>query len=159
MKKEEYIDKIINKLREKGVKEERLRIERIRMEKEYDDIFELVDIYNGVGYYCMDEETYEMDDYTEDDLKINNIEAYKWVYSFLNKIGIKVFNEDDGDRYGYTELHEAVVLGDIEEIKNLIESGFDTSLKDNSGHTAYMLALMEDKADIIKIFEDYGIEK
>jgi hypothetical protein len=52
-------------------------------------------------------------------------------------------------KFGYTRLHQAVVDGNIEEVRRLkYELGIDLTVCDNSGQTAYEKALAAGETDI-----------
>jgi ankyrin repeat protein len=66
---------------------------------------------------------------------------------------------DEKGKFGRTKLHEAVMNEKIEEIRELLESGADSSIKDNSGFTPYFLAMLESKEEALKCFEELGIKE
>jgi len=75
-----------------------------------------------------------------------------------------VFNDDEmvaennmKGAYGRTLLHDAVLNGDLEEIEKLIEEGSSTKSKDNNGMTPYMLAVVEEKEEVVKKLKKMGI--
>jgi len=64
---------------------------------------------------------------------------------------------EERGKYGRTPLHIAVMEDDIEEIRELIENGADVNMRDNSGMTPFVYALLEGKTEIIKLFEELGV--
>ena len=55
-------------------------------------------------------------------------------------------------------IFEAIREGNLEKVKELIESGADVNAKDNSGETALMWAAWYDRAEIAKILIDNGAD-
>jgi len=64
---------------------------------------------------------------------------------------------EERHEFGRTELHRAVYVCDLEKIKELVKKGIDTTVKDNSGFTAYMQALLDDKQEAINLFQELGV--
>jgi len=54
-------------------------------------------------------------------------------------------------RCGKTDLHEAVLMGDLVLIEQLIEDGADVHAKNNNGHTAIYLAFLEENEAVIAL--------
>jgi hypothetical protein len=59
--------------------------------------------------------------------------------------------------YGRTSLHNAVIDGNAKLVKLLLDSGEHIKDQDNGGNTAFELAVLEDKDEIVGIFLDRGI--
>lgn len=51
-------------------------------------------------------------------------------------------------KFGRTKLHQAVLTGTLEDIKNLIAQGAEVKAKDNSGYTPLVLARLNGKKEI-----------
>ncbi len=51
-------------------------------------------------------------------------------------------------KFGRTKLHEAVLTGTLDEVKNLISQGAQVRAKDNSGYTPLILARLNGKKEI-----------
>jgi len=64
---------------------------------------------------------------------------------------------NDKFEYGRTLLHTAVLKKNIVEIKQLIQKGVKTDIKDNSGLTPFQVAIIEQDRKIISLFEELGI--
>ena len=60
-------------------------------------------------------------------------------------------------RYGRTELHEAVLANDVETVKRLLKEGLNIDVKDNNGNDALMLARLEQRDEIVKVFEESSV--
>ena len=93
--------------------------------------------------------------------RVNNWMAY---YRDVEATTGEYVFETTGDteerhEFGRTELHRAVHVCDLEKIKELIKNGVDTNVKDNSGFTAYMQALLDDKQETINLFQELGVDK
>jgi hypothetical protein len=61
--------------------------------------------------------------------------------------------------FGRTALHVAALSGDVAELKRLLDAGADATVRDNNGYTPYLLALLEDKDEVIKILEERKIRE
>jgi len=59
-------------------------------------------------------------------------------------------------QYGRTQLHNAVLNGDLTLCADLIAEGADAELKDNNNQTPYHLAIFEDNDELIAFFEEVG---
>jgi len=73
--------------------------------------------------------------------------------------GEQITEEDVRGLYGRTQLHIAVLDEDLEEMKELVEGGANTNLKDNNGYSPYLLGVLEGKVKAIKLFKKLGIMK
>lgn len=78
------------------------------------------------------------------------------------KTGEWVFTPDEQEseergKYGRTPLHIAVMEDDYDQIKELITNGTDVNMRDNSGMTPFVYALLEGKTEVIKLFEELGV--
>jgi len=51
-------------------------------------------------------------------------------------------------RFGRSELHEAVLTGDLDFVQKLVENGADLTARDKNGNTPFTLALIEGQRDI-----------
>jgi len=61
-------------------------------------------------------------------------------------------------RYGRTRLHELCISGTIEEVmQELNKCDIDIYAKDNGGNTAYELAVLENRMDIVELFRNLNI--
>jgi hypothetical protein len=60
-------------------------------------------------------------------------------------------------RCGKTDLHEAVMMGDLPLIRQLISEGADVNAKNNNGHTAIYLAFLEENEAVIGLLRELGI--
>ena len=58
---------------------------------------------------------------------------------------------------GKTLLHNAVENNNREEVERLLNEGVDPFVKDNSGYTAYTIALFEGYTDIVDFLKKRGI--
>ena len=76
------------------------------------------------------------------------------------RISQRIHEEEINTRgiYGRTRLHQAVLDGDQLTVQTLLDDGADHTLKDSSGNTPYRLAVIEQKAPILEMFHDRGIE-
>lgn len=63
----------------------------------------------------------------------------------------------DKGEYGRGPLHRAVMDNNLEEVKKLISEGFDGKMLDNGGNTAFELAVLEDREEILDYFLCVGI--
>lgn len=63
-------------------------------------------------------------------------------------------NKSD-DKDGFTPVMDAIVKGDADILKFLLEKGADPLIKDKKGYTALDLALKLSKGEMIKIIKDY----
>ena len=59
--------------------------------------------------------------------------------------------------YGRTLLHSAILEKNEVEIKQLVEKGINTKIKDNSGLTPFQVAIIEEDKEIISLLEELGI--
>ncbi|MFL6073975.1 MAG: ankyrin repeat domain-containing protein [Mycobacteriales bacterium] len=60
------------------------------------------------------------------------------------------------DRQGRTPLHYAALQGDVIEVRNLIESGFEPDVADHQGFTPLHLAAQEWRVDAARALLDAG---
>ena len=60
-------------------------------------------------------------------------------------------------RCGKTDLHDAVLMGDLPLIEQLISDGADVNAKNNNGHTAIYLAFLEENEAVIALFRELGV--
>ena len=85
------------------------------------------------------------------------------VFNFLlkdkstNPVSVSQKNSmDHQDRYGMTSLHHAVIRGDIEIIKNLIEKGAGINVRDNYGWTPLHWAVFKQDEIICRALVQSG---
>lgn len=58
-------------------------------------------------------------------------------------------------RCGRTDLHDAVSMGDLGLIRKLVvEDKIDPSIKDNNGHTAVHIAVLEQNSEVIELLKE-----
>ncbi len=70
----------------------------------------------------------------------------------------KVFEADEErGEYGRTALHLAIVRGDLEEFKRLMDTGSNYELEDGLGYNGIQLAIVEDQEEILGEFKRRGI--
>jgi serine/threonine-protein phosphatase 6 regulatory ankyrin repeat subunit B len=58
------------------------------------------------------------------------------------------------DLFGSTALMNAVLSGDLDTVKVLLDKNADINVKDKDGKTALMLAESEDNIEIMKLFNE-----
>jgi hypothetical protein len=66
---------------------------------------------------------------------------------------------DERGKYGRTMFHDAVIAGDCKQIQRLYEAGADPDIRDNNGHTPFMLARLRVMKEVIEVFLKLGIEE
>lgn len=95
------------------------------------------------------------------------IEFWQNYYAAEKIAGREVFGPEDKIdetkmdtplEFGQTMLHRAVVQCNLEEIERLLKEGASPNKKDNGGMTPLMLAIMEEKVEVVKLFKKLGIE-
>lgn len=59
---------------------------------------------------------------------------------------------------GRTSLHRAVIFGNVERIRKLIDSGMDVNAKDNIGWTPLHIAACKASEDVIAVLLDAGAD-
>ena len=69
----------------------------------------------------------------------------------------RVKDQVDKGEYGRTRLHRAVIDNNLELVKELISEGIDVNMIDNGGNTAFELAVLEDREDIVDYLLGTGI--
>jgi len=61
------------------------------------------------------------------------------------------------DRRGYTPLHHAVLEGDFDKAKKLLDDGFNVDSQDKAGRTPLMLgSMMRDRYEIVELLLQRG---
>lgn len=78
-----------------------------------------------------------------------NFEALKMLLEY-DKNFINLKNDVDG----WTPLEEAVLVGDIEIVKYLLDNGADILLPDNLGNTSIDVAINTGRGEIVKLLRD-----
>ena len=63
----------------------------------------------------------------------------------------------DKGEYGRTRLHRAVIDNNLDLVKDLLSEGIDVNMIDNGGNTAFELAVLEDREDIVDYLLGTGI--
>ncbi len=104
------------------------------------------------------EETEEVELTTDE--RITKLQQYYQMYG--KETGEWVFSPEDQEsedrgKYGRTPLHIAVMDDDHDKIRELIANGANIDMRDNSGLTPFVYALLEGKTEIVKLFEELGV--
>lgn len=61
------------------------------------------------------------------------------------------------NRCGKTDLHDAVLMGDCDLIRTLIQNGADINAKNNNGQTAVYLAFLEENEEVISLLRELKV--
>lgn len=98
-----------------------------------------------------DDETVDVDFMTSDERILNKqIELSEKCPGLGITIGIPKRKHDPNvTRFGRSIVHEAVLLDDLDLLKQLINNGEDIHRTDNNGHTPLQIAIMEEKDEIV----------
>lgn len=59
-------------------------------------------------------------------------------------------------KYGRTQLHEAVVISDLELIRRLLRENHSVYVKDNNGNTPVDHAILDENIEVLSIFKEFG---
>ena len=62
-------------------------------------------------------------------------------------------------RFGRTLFHDAVAVCDLAKLQSLFESGADTHIVDNNGHTPLMFAKLNGMQEVVSFLQSLGINQ
>ncbi|MBI59582.1 hypothetical protein CL657_00010 [bacterium] len=73
----------------------------------------------------------------------------------FSKLAMFLLDEDmklnQSDRFGWTALHHAVAIGNLDVIKQLLDKKVSLNIRNKKGHTPLHVAIMKSRSDIVKI--------
>lgn len=153
------------------------RLRNLPLEKRKKIIDRVIDNLNNIDFFTPLHEMCDDDDYDDDfglilesragvdDEHEKRIKSLQLFYS-----GHPEIQSDDDDyeeivqkeknaisRCGRTDLHDAVLMNDLDMIRSILTEGnVDLNSKDNNGRTALQVAFLEENMTVIALFKELG---
>jgi len=157
---DKFVTNIISKLDTSKFSPQKIKSIEENLRDKYSEIFTPIELND-----LLEDGIEEIE---EDQTQEERLEELSSYYENLEKSGIIFFpkseqydNSDLNKRleYGQTLLHKAVKDRDAQHVILLLGDGIDSKIKDNSGNTARMIAILEGYDEIVEIFDIRGIKE
>ena len=144
-----------HRMRKLSLEEKQKRIDKVLQDKELQEILEPVSEIEDDDYFYFDNNEEVEKRIIEKQKEVEKHEKREII--LINKNIEETEESIERGRFGRTELHEVVLMGDKNKLKYLLENMGRNYLlaKDNNKHNPFQLALLEEKKELIEIMRPY----